>query len=912
MTRISLIVALIVLVAVSALPAQEPAKWDHLDLTNAKAMGDFVRITPDKTIATKKAYTGPLEITVVARTDQDNIRFWAFKGGNVIFNWEVTPGEMRIHRPDDIKKGVLGSLAASKQHPLKPDTWYTLRWKITDEWMEVAVNDKVVFAEQGTFDLSKAMPIKIGGAFGSVVDVKSFEVKPVPGSTLVFKAPAPVRQLVWTSDEARLISAGDKGIAVWDVKERKLVKKITDKSVGRGQFAVTSDGKQALVTNEDETSRWNLETGKLVSRSSRTSSKGLATFSPDGKFAALLGRTHIAVVDLDKDTTVLELPPGSPDPWNFRFAPDSKRLTLFGGGYEKSGDVFKPGKGEIKEIEIATGKEVRAYSGQEGPVFSGVYSTDGKLLATAGLETVRLWDTTTGKQLHVMSHPPLVFFTDDGKFLVSSSNARQEVIVWSTTTGKAVQGLTKRTGGIAVSRDGKIATMSGTQATVHDISSGKEVFTFNCQAGITSNMVFSPSGRLLVLGTEPGLLVVPIPNLRPDEAVAESGPKKLGFVETLNGSGADSLEFSSDGKRLLETGGIVMRVWDVASKKVLLRVEEEGRRTLTFSPDGKRIAGDDVDSLRVWDSETGKEVFRCPGRYSSIAYRPDGKWIASAEHGGRAIVFWDAATGKEVKSLKMKGSASSICFNRTGNLLAAGGFGFLTAWDVDSGKVALNVDLKDKAVQKVAFSPNGKILATGILDEPKGVVTLWDVGTGKALRNMKCSTSSVSDLAFSPDGKWLVSVGAGKTLPSLTPAQVWDTETGRLICLLDTGPSDDLRKLAISPVVTREESGKPLLGAGYEAAEQGVVVKFIVADSVAARASLKEGDNILSVSGEAVNRENFATVIAKQKVGEKVTMKVRRGEQVIDVEVVFRNRPGGRMVAISRFGGNIYLFMLPE
>jgi hypothetical protein len=233
-------------------------------------------------------------------------------------------------------------------------------------------------------------------------------------------------------------------------------------------------------------------------------------------------------------------------------------------------------------------------------------------------------------------------------------------------------------------------------------------------------------------------------------------------------------------------------------------------------------------------------------------------------------------------------------------------------WNVDSSKEVLNVDLKDKAVQKVAFSPNGKILATGILDEPKGVVTLWDVGTGKALRNMKCSTSSVSDLAFSPDGKWLVSVGAGKTLPSLTPAQVWDTETGRLICLLDTGPSDDLRKLAISPVVTREESGKPLLGAGYEAAEQGVVVKFIVADSVAARASLKEGDNILSVSGEAVNRENFATVIAKQKVGEKVTMKVRRGEQVIDVEVVFRNRPGGRMVAISRFGGNIYLFMLPE
>ena len=150
-----------------------PAKWDHLDLSNAKVMGDFVRLNPN--VATKKAYSGPVEITVVARTNKDNIRLFGFKGGIVIFNWEVRPGDMHIHRPDGLEKGQLGSVAVSKQVPLKPDTWYTLRWKITEEDMEVAVDNKVVFLEKCKYDLSKPCPIRVSGA-GSVVDVKSVVV----------------------------------------------------------------------------------------------------------------------------------------------------------------------------------------------------------------------------------------------------------------------------------------------------------------------------------------------------------------------------------------------------------------------------------------------------------------------------------------------------------------------------------------------------------------------------------------------------------------------------------------------------------------------------------------------------------------------------------------------------------------
>lgn len=899
----------------SRLQAQETKRWDHLDLSHAKVKGDFVRINPDKAIATKKAHSGPVEITVVARTDQDNIRLWAYQGGVVIFNWEVMPGELRIHRPDDLAKGQVGSVAVSKQVPLKPDTWYTLRWKITDDWMEVAVNDRVVFAEQRTFDLSKAVPVKVSGAFGSVVDVKAFEVKPLPGRSHLFKEMAQARRLVWTPDEDRLVVAGDKGIALWDLKQRKVVRRITDKGVGKGHFAVTSDGKQVLLTNEDETTAWDVATGKQVRTSAKVASRGVSQFSPDGKYAALLGRTHITVVNLEKDSTVLEVPSGSPDPWNFRFAPDGKRLLLFGGSYEKYGiDMYKAGKGEIKEIDLGSGKEVRSYAGQGGPVFGGDYSPDGKLLATAGLETLCIWDVATGKRLHSLSHPPsFCQFTHDGKFVVSYSNNRLTVIVWDATTGKAVLELGRRDGAVAVSRNGKIATVSRDEPrlTVHDMASGKELLSFAYEAEVTGNMTFSPNGKTLVVGMKPGLLVLPVPPLPAEAPVAETGPKKLLAWDTF---GADSLPaslgFSPDGQRLVGYAGGTARIWDVATKKAVHTIRADDERvdgSAAFSPDGKQVACE-VGAIKVYAADTAKQVTTINGNFRSLAYRPDGKWLATADNAD--VVCWDLATGKEAKTFRMKGQVYSTAFRHDGKLIAAGGGG-VKVWDVESGKLLVN-DLNDTFVMRVIFSPDGKYLAAATWGDPKGTVVIWETATGKQVRTMKCSTAQVVDLAFSPDGKRVVSVGMGKCLPDLTAAQVWDTDTGRLLCLLDTGTGERTISVAISPVLSKADETRPFLGATFGEADEGVVVKGVVEDAPAAKAGLKEGDKILTVSGEAVAADSFVKALAKHKLGEKVSLKIRRGEQTLEVQVTLTGTPGGRLVAIGGVGSPIRLFMLPE
>jgi hypothetical protein len=149
---------------------------DALDVSRSR-LGDGVpRLEPGQELPSRRLYSGPVEVDLVARTDARNIRLRAHRGSAVIFNWEGKAGELRVQRPDGNSKTESGSVAASKPSPLTPQVWYHIRWVVTEAGMAVSVDDVVVFQEKRKYDLSGREPIRVAAA-DCPIEVQSFSVK---------------------------------------------------------------------------------------------------------------------------------------------------------------------------------------------------------------------------------------------------------------------------------------------------------------------------------------------------------------------------------------------------------------------------------------------------------------------------------------------------------------------------------------------------------------------------------------------------------------------------------------------------------------------------------------------------------------------------------------------------------------
>src|SRR5262249_43637344 len=143
------------------------------------------------------------------------------------------------------------------------------------------------------------------------------------------------------------------------------------------------------------------------------------------------------------------------------------------------------------------------------------------------------------------------------------------------------------------------------------------------------------------------------------------------------------------------------------------------------------------------------------------------------------IRLWDVNTGKELKKLVgHKNAVAQVAFSPDGKLLASVPREFRAAkdqdgaarlWDVATGKEVARLEGHDNEATCLAFSPDGKRLATG---DGRGRVRVWDVAMRKEVVRFDAGATS---LAFSPDGRFVAvgGEGGGKLKESGAALQLW-------------------------------------------------------------------------------------------------------------------------------------------
>jgi WD40 repeat protein len=275
----------------------------------------------------------------------------------------------------------------------------------------------------------------------------------------------------------------------------------------------------------------------------------------------------------------------------------------------------------------------------------------------------------------------------------------------------------------------------------------------------------------------------------------ETGQKRDSFGVPLDpATGSRQFAFTPDGQKLaiVKNNNTLIELWDVKQGR-LLRTSSPERpigQTLAFNEDGRYLSALTGTGMRVYDTETDTEELRKVGEYNAAspnesrdvqAFLPGHSVLASPSSTRRGVLIRDFLRKENLYVLEEKSEVRRALFSAGGDFLLTQSGDGVNLYSLRRAKERLVLPGHPSNVNRIAFGPDGSRLASVSADH---TIRMWDADSGERIWNGDLIGEGGQALAFSPDGRRLATGCNASHV-----VQLWDTETGTEV--LPIPPNDD-------------------------------------------------------------------------------------------------------------------------